>query len=275
MTRFLAPRLRPVAAALFLALLAGCQTGGTVSINPPPELAGTPRLDVVGRQGWLPDGTLRYGGYRTEGFKSRSVVQRTDDCVRGCWRVARSREHAVRFDTALSQSRQRLRFRQLDGTGATATMQALADWRVAQEGWAVEWFRGMAGSQREERQLTVFGTVAPDSGVQAAWRFWFSENSSTGAETIGLAEDDEGHRWEIRSWTDGPLPTQVVALMGRAPVAGYVLYDGDRAVAAVDAIMGGHVWIAEQLPPAQRLVAAGIASAMLLRDQFARAPGGL
>lgn len=275
MTRLLAPRLRPVAAALVLALLAGCQTGGTVSINPPPELAGTPRLDVAGRQGWLPSGSLRFGEYRTEGFKTRSVSQRTEPCPQGCWRVGSSRDNAVRFDSALRLAKQRLSFRQLDGTGATATVQALADWRVAQEGWAVEWFRGMAGSQREERQLTVFGTVAPDSEVQPAWRFWFSETSSTGAETIGLAEDDEGHRWEIRSWTDSPLPTPVVALMGRAPVAGYVLYEGDRAVAAVDAIMGGHVWIAEQLPPAQRLIAAGIASAMLLRDQFARAPGGL
>lgn len=272
MIRHLVPGLRPVAAALVLALAAGCQTGGTVSINPPPELAGTPRLEVKGRQGWLPDGSLRFGSYRTEAFKTRSVSQRTEPCPQGCWRVASSRDHALRFDSTLRKTRQRLAFRQLDGQGASAAVQAMAAWEVAQEEWAVEWFRGAASARRDERQLVVFGTVAPEGDGQPAWRFWWSTDNTTGAEAIGLAQDDEGHRWEIRGWADGPLPPAVAAAMGKVPLAGYVLHDDGQAVAAVDAIMGGHVWIADALPPAQRLVAASIASALLLRDQFARAP---
>ncbi|MFZ5549882.1 MAG: hypothetical protein ACOZJX_14410 [Pseudomonadota bacterium] len=263
------------AAALALALSA-CQTGGTVTMQPPPELATAPRLDVQGRQGWLPNGALRYGPYRTEGFESGHQMHTARHCERAlCWGVG-DREQALRFENAVRTARQRLVFRQVDARGAAADVRALADWQVASEGWAVNWFGGaFRTTTREERRLAFFGTVTPEAAEEPAWRFWLGEHSEVSADTVGLAQSAGGRRWEIRRTHGLLLPVSPTSTTTR-PVAqthsGHVLHDGQRALAAVDMLMGGHVWIADDLPAADKLAAAGIVSALLLRDQFAPAP---
>jgi hypothetical protein len=271
------PRLTHLFAAAALALvLSACQTGGTVTMQPPPELATTPRLDVQGRQGWLPNGALRYGPYRTEGFVGDHPMQTTRHCERAlCWGVG-DREQALRFENAVSTAHQRLVFRQIDARGAVADVRALADWQVASEGWAVNWFSGaLRSTTREARRLVFFGTVTPAAAEEPAWRFWLGEHSEISSDTVGLAQSAGGQRWEIRRAHGLLLPVSPTSTATRPAAqadAGLVLHDGQRALAAVDVLMGGHVWIADDLPAADKLAAAGVVSALLLRDQFAPAP---
>ena len=274
MTRLLARPL-PWAAALLMTL-AGCQTGGTISISPPPELADAPRWNVAGRQGWLSQRKLRFGDFRTTDVESSTQKQRTEQCPNGCWNVELSRLYASQFDQAFHTAKQRLTFRQVDAHGGSAAVRAYADSRVEQTEWRTRWFGVTVDSGHiKSRQQTIYGTIAPAAEGASPWRFWLGESSGLVQTALGNAQDDEGHHLEIRPWNEVPdsMMPAVRLAGGSGAVPGYALVMDGRHVAAVDTFVGGHVWIDPQLPPDRQLVIASLCSMLLLRAQFAPSPG--
>lgn len=112
--------------------------------------------------------------------------------------------------------------------------------------------------------------MVPQAADEPTWHFWLTDKGKATAK-LGLAQDDDGLRWEIRDARglvlNKPDPADPPLIMANR-LAGLVLHDGTRAIAAVDMVLGGHVWIADDLPAHHKLAAASIATALLLRDQF-------
>lgn len=257
--------------ALIPLLLGACLAGCAVTpleVLPPAPLADATPWPVMGRQGWMPQRTLRFGDYATRHLASRER-DRTTACPGGCTHVDLGL-YQRRDDDASRTATQQLRFTLVGPAGAEADVQLTSRLDQRQRDWITRWF-GIptdAGSDFV-RQVSVIGTVQPADTAQPGWRFALRDESTPPLH--GWAEDDTGRRLTLAplqhfKGRDGLA--MVMPGFASTPTYGYTFELDGQAVAAVATVGGGTVWIRPGVGPELHLSLAALASALLLRHEF-------
>lgn len=271
--------------------LAGC---AAAELEPrlPAALAGAPGWAVTGRQGWLPQRQpLRFGPYAT-GPRTLGGESRTQRCPRGC-SAFQSGAWDVALRSRIRTTRHELQFRQHGPGGGALDVQALATSTLEEREWTLRAL-GLTLSQSEgwHSQGPWTGLLEPASPAapaataapeREAWRFAIDEGVS-GSTPCGQAQSESGRLltvWPMAATVrPGPRAEPVPAAPGPAAAprlpAGWWMGEsepGDRgtaahpgaAVAAVLAFGAGRVWLREGLDAERALVAAALASVLLVR----------
>lgn len=252
---------------LLAAGLAACAVA-PLEVLPPASLAGATPWAASGRQGWMPNRTLRFGDYATRDLKSRER-DRTTACPGGCTHVDLGL-YQRRYDDAFRTASQQLRFTLVGPAGAEADVQLTSQLDQHQREWVTRWF-GVPTDFGSDftRQISVIGTVQPADAAQPSWRFALRDDGTLPLQ--GWAEDDTGRRITLTplqqfKGRDGRAMTMPGFAQGQA--FGYAFELEGQAVAAVSTLGAGTVWIKPDAAPELRLSLAGLASALLLRREF-------
>lgn len=147
-------------------------------------------------------------------------------------------------DLGFSKETSRLWFLFSEQAGAESTVECLWDDRYARLG-------GLTMRDWKEGQVLVACAELEDSGEEL-WRLVVEHRRGTGAGYVRLGERE----WQMeRGEPVTPMPYD--------DNMGLLLFDGDRAVAAVELEGRGRVWIAPDLAAAERHTAAAVAAAAL------------
>lgn len=227
------PALAVVPAALLLAL--GACAGAHAPI--PQELAGTERLRVEGRQGWMANQRLRFGSFEVHEV-DRSWTHGRDVRVAGLGGSRRTQEYA---------------FTLRDG---------------GRDAW-----RGECLATLRTRSIDVrVGTIEPvnATALDCALR------PRDGGEGWRLALAEEGERAQVGMLGSGGRSLAVAGtnrLRGGLPTretTGFHFAEEGRALAAVETIGQGAVWLRPGLDPGDRGVIAAAAAALLLAEDLRR-----
>ena len=203
----------------------------------PEELSAAERWEVKGRQGWKLLQRLDYGGVRVFGVQ-RSLTKGGD--LQILFYHGSKRRQTFRFSVA-----------DRDGElwqGAAATN--LRRRAVEHDGFAAE-FRNQSGFSAQ---------LSPADEPEAAWLLELFERSEQplggtlrrGAETLAVKG--------TQKLAGTPLPL--------GETAGYVITRGGRAIAAVEVMNNGAVWLAPDLPAHLRMPVIAAISALLLFEEL-------
>jgi hypothetical protein len=268
--RILSPSLLVVA----FVLLSGCQS---VDVATPASVGAAPRLEVSGRQGWLPGRYVAFGEFRTSEV-DKHVDGRVESCPAGCSRLDVGTKHAGdvysrRFDESFEQATSRLEF-SLDGrSGALARVRAVEERSAESREWVTSWFR-VPTDVRVERRASSWrvGTVEPVSPATAAsWHFvlWSESAGGTGptdgASVVGWAETDGHDRHVSFVPLPSPFPANAVPAVMATFSPGWAFETEGRTLGAVSLMGPGHVWIHPDATPAERQLVAALSAALLLQ----------
>lgn len=256
--------------------LSACQTAQLV----PPEGLGA-GLNVQGVQGWLPGRSLRFGEFHTVGKVSGQVVQSRERAKGWSMQGLVLSAHAQ-----LERTQKRLAFTLQQGEGdAQVTVTASGSLQADRRHWDLP-LPGVTvrGSDTQARQQFV-GTLLPSQGgeAQPGWRFALLSpqgDGGRGLATLGWAQrEGAGGANDAADDTLLLLPLRRLASFdGRHQVTmgaeaeplGFEIQRNGRALAAVSRVNGGTVWFAEGLDAPTRLVCAGLAATLLLRQELAQ-----
>jgi hypothetical protein len=265
-------RMPLFAATLFV--LAGCQS---VEVRPPADVASAPRLEVSGRQGWLPGRHIAFGEFSTSGLE-KHVDGGSQSCPNGCSHLAigqrRSGDiYSQRFDETFEHATTRLEF-VLEGREGTVDshtrVRTVEEYTADNREWITRWFRipTDVGAQLQASSWRV-GTVEP--GAAAPWHFVLWHQTSVGVtgmdRAVGGWAEADGHDARLAFV---PLPSPFPG--GVAPAGFPVMSPGwsfeleGRTLGAVDLMGPGHVWIRPDATPDQRQLVAALSTVLLLQQ---------
>ncbi len=263
-----------VLAALIASALGACSVK-PLQLRLPDELVGAVPWPVSGRQGWQIGREIRFGDYRSTPVGAARIRTRTHACPTGCPRVDLGLYQA-RFDEALSQSKSALDFKLLAPGGVQARLQAVGEMDQQRREWVTRWMGLPAVLESElARSISFVGTVEPDSPGYSAWRFvvWESAGGIAPGSRHGWAEDGQGRRITLQSldrWHGDRAAVPNPALPGLH--LGYAFVMDGRAIAAVETVGDGVLWMHDGLSPDLRLAVASLSSALLLRTDLGALP---
>ncbi len=232
--------MRPLllsALVLVAALPAASARLKPAALHVPAELAASERVPVKGRQGWKLLERLEFGETRV-GEVNRSLTKGSDLGLLGLYAGSRRRQ----------------------SYGFTVTDGAASPWR------------GAAATNLRRRALEV-------DGFSVAFR----EKTGFTARVAPVDAPEQEWTLEMQQRWDGPLAGALrrgarefaVRSSNRlagtplryGDVAGYLVEDAGRPVAAVEVLGDGAVWFASDLSPADRApVVAAVAALLLLEE---------
>lgn len=147
-------------------------------------------------------------------------------------------------DLSFSKESSRLWFLFSEETGAESTVECLWDDRYARLGSLTlrDWDEGQV----------LLACAEIDRAGDELWRLVVEHRRGTGAGYVRLGERE----WQlVRGEPVTPMPYD--------DNVGFLLFDGDRAVAAVELEGRGRVWIAPDLAAVERRTAAAVAAAAI------------
>lgn len=268
------PLARNLLTVALLTALGACQTQPFIVLPPEALAASAPRLAVVGRVGWLPQRELRFGEYRTTALRGGGVRTRTQACAPQCAGTEIG-FYKHKLDQAFSTSTSRLSYTLLGPDGQQAQVQAVGQLHQQHKASMTQWF-GLPTDVVDEtlRSLSFAGTIEPARDDQPGWRFvvWDGSGAPGPRQILGWAESERGQRLNLTPlyrW-QGQDQTNRWHMPGRP--LGYAFELDGVAVAAVDTVAAGAVWLRADLPPDLRLGLASLASVLLLRADLDRVP---
>ncbi|HEX2202070.1 MAG TPA: hypothetical protein VHG91_02175 [Longimicrobium sp.] len=219
-------------ALLFLLALSGC---ALASIPVPAELSSAPKLSVGGRQGFQLGQRIRFGAYATDRVRRGSTdVDETHGIV-----------------SSTGEHRQGYSFRLMADSAEVARVgcytEAVA--RATSLPAGIE----MSGVSRAALECDILPPDADTGG-------WTLTLAARNGRTLGgaLEAKDDGGRFDVEGTTAG----------GCCEATGYYLRRQGRAVAAVEVINAGGVWLDPALTPNERHALAAAATALLLRQEL-------
>lgn len=146
-------------------------------------------------------------------------------------------------DLSFSEESSRLWFLFSEEAGAESTVECLADDRYARLG-------SLTVRRELEEGEPLLACAEIDGAGEELWRLVVEHRRGTGAGYVRLGERE----WRL-------VRGQPVTPMPYDDNVGFLLFDGDRAVAAVELEGRGRVWIAPDLAAAERRTAAAVAAA--------------
>jgi hypothetical protein len=229
-----------LAGVLGVLSLTGCQT---VRMNVPESLAGSERMQVSGRQGFMIKQTLRFGPYQT------TRVERS-------W--TRGRGIEIR---PVEASRRDQRYAFILRDGETDLVEVRCEVRLSRLTIEV----GSVDVSPADRSGLRCALTPPDGGLDDSWRLELSESHDR--PLAGTLVGSRG-ALEVRGTNriDGALPL--------GSTSGYRIDQGGRTLAAVEVINRGAVWMDGDLGADERVVVAATAAALLLLEDL-RATAGV
>lgn len=146
-------------------------------------------------------------------------------------------------DLSFSKESSRLWFLFSEEAGAESTVECLSNDRYARLG-------SLTMRRELEEGEVLLACAEIDGAGEELWRLVVEHRRGTGAGYVRLGERE----WQlVRGEPVTPLPYD--------DNVGFLLFDGDRAVAAVELEGRGRVWIAPDLAAAERRTAAAVAAA--------------
>jgi hypothetical protein len=216
--------------------LSGCALS---TIPVPAELSTAPKLSVQGRQGWNPKSRLTFGPYRT-GPVDRSAT----------W----IHEHGTVFSTT-GEHEQTYAFVLLQDDQVAAYVDCWADARATQLDLPV------VGEITSQGRAALRCDILPAEDTTRAWVLEIESNR--GGAYSGFLRGDDG-KLEVqgtRDLADARWPTMETTGL-------YIRREG-RALAAVELVNHGGVWLDPSLDGFDRDVVAGAAAALLAFEALA------
>ena len=222
----------------FLALVALSVSGcAMASIPVPAELSSVPKLSVGGRQGFQIGQRIRFGAYATDRVR------------RGSTEVGETR--GVLSSTG--EHRQGYSFRLMADSAEVARVgcytEAVA--RATSLPAGIE----MSGVSRAALECDILPPDADTGGWTLALA---ARNGRVLTGELAPREAGEGETFQIEGTTEG----------GCCEATGYYLRRQGRAVAAVEVINNGGVWLDPSLTSDERHALAAAATALLLRQEL-------
>ena len=198
-------------------------------------------LPVLGRQGWLIKQQLQFGEF-------------TSGPVRRSWTTGYNIPFIVRF----SGAKEKLGFSLQDSAGNQAELFCLGKLR--------EYDLPVLNKAFEVNLKTTDVFTCAIALADQSFEFYAENlNQNPRFGTITGQVQGPGVDFSIRpvgSLEDGQASWSTTAL-------GYELVQDGRAIAAVETLNNGRVWINPELPESQQLITAGVAAALLLRSSLA------
>ena len=222
-----------------VSLLAGC-TVPNMQVDPNLS-ASTQAMPVSGRQGWLVNQQLAFGGF------SSGPVKRS-------WTTGYNIPFIVRF----SGAKEKLGFPVSNPAGESAEFFCLGKLRE----YDLPVFNKAFEVKLKTTDVFTCGIALGEQSYE-----FYSENLNQNprfSEITGQLQTPAGvitiH--PVGSLQGGQSSWSTTAL-------GYELKQDGRTVAAVETLNEGRVWISPELPADEQLLVAGVASALLLRSSLA------
>jgi hypothetical protein len=234
----LADRWRPgmvTALVLVMCAASGC---GTAKLAVPAELDATPRLAVSGRLGWMNTQAVRFGGYAADRV-DRSWTRGGGVAIGGFARDRRRQSYAFTLESSEGPP---LR------TECTANL--IVKGLNAGSGITL----GLDDRSRLECDILV---EAGDTA--AAWRLELEDDGKTPMRGTLLRGSDRYDVTGTNRVSGGALPASVTT--------GYHIERNGRAIAAVEVMNDGAVWLNTE-DPAERPLLAATAAALLLAEDL-------
>lgn len=148
-------------------------------------------------------------------------------------------------DLSFSKESSRLWFLFSEEAGAESTVECLSDDRYARLG-------SLTMRRELEEGEVLLACAEIDGAGEELWRLVVEHRRGTGAGYVQLGERE----WQLERG-------EPVTPMGYVDELGFLLFDGDRAVAAVEIAGRGRVWIAPNLAAVERRTAAAVAAAAI------------
>lgn len=223
-----------VAAAALTMATGGCAVAG---MTVPGDLADAPRMEVRGRQGWMPGRQLHFGEFSTSRVSRRETIPAVN--------VGFFTEHAA-FDASYVF--------QLRTPTARVSEAACGAWADV----AATRIPIVDLTESETRDATLACDVLLEPGDTDDDRWYLEIRAPRGTQLSGRVENGRA------AYRIDPT-TELNGVAACCSTSGYHVRDGSgRIVAAVEVVNDGAVWLHPSLAAADRHLLATVAGAILL-----------
>lgn len=263
--------VRQLPAAALALVLSACAIHPVHAPVPDDLAAASHPLEVAGRQGWMFNRHLAFGGWRADGVNFQHARQKVEHCEPRCWGFGIGK-WSGQFDDAVLTAKSPLTFAWHAPGGDTWRVRALAQIRQEDHVWLEKWGRWSMASGSRVEQASFAGDILPeaDASTSPGWHFvlWTS-SGGPGATTLGWLEDAAGRHFDLELMHGFADETnQPVRLPAGLPdpESGYTFVDAaHRHVAACDTLADGRVWLREDLAGDDAAAITATCAALLLR----------